>query len=288
MNRSVSVLLGVLVLAGVLFIALFSMPSVNSPDLESSPEAIARGAYLTYAGGCISCHEGENTPGLSGGKALVSDFGTFYAPNITPDTETGIGDWDSSDFFLALQHGRTPDGSFYFPAFPYRAYAGLTEQDVVDLASYLMAQAPVKNDVPEHELPTWLFRWMLSGWNLFADLYDTAPEISADSNDIQRGAYLARHLGHCGECHTPRNALGIPLLSQEFAGATLGESHADAIDSESLQGWGRDDFAFFLLLGMKPDGEFVGGEMESVIEHNTSQLTDEDRSALAAFFTSQQ
>jgi mono/diheme cytochrome c family protein len=101
---------------------------------------------------------------------------------------------------------------------------------------------------------------------------------------LVRGAYLARNLGHCGECHTPRNALGIPIADLEFAGATLGESHADAITADALAEWSEDDFAFFLFMGMKPDEEYVGGEMEAVIAHNTSKLTDEDRRAMAAFF----
>lgn len=274
----------VVALALIVLYWLFRMPSVSSMPLDSSEASIQRGSYLITAGGCISCHEGQESGGLSGGMALVSDFGTFYAPNITPDTETGIGQWQGKDFLLALHHGRGPAGQFYFPAFPYRAYAGMTDQDVLDIGAFLLAQAPVVNQVPPHDTPLWLQRWMLAGWNLLADVAGEAAPVVSDDQDVLRGAYLARNLGHCGECHTPRNGLGIPIFSQEFAGATLGESHADAIDSEGLLNWSADDFAFFLFLGMKPDGEFIGGEMESVIEHNTAMLTEEDRKALAAFF----
>ncbi|MCP5358776.1 MAG: c-type cytochrome [Pseudomonadales bacterium] len=263
---------------------LFAAPKVIDTPIPSAAENIERGEYLLHAGGCISCHEGEGAPGLSGGMALVSDFGTFYAPNITPDESTGIGRWKSRDFLLALKHGRTSNGSFYFPAFPYRAYSGMTDQDVLDIAAYLLAQEPVTHEVPEHETPPWLSRWLMAGWNRLADMSGSAPALNTEDPQVLRGAYLARSLGHCGECHTPRNALGIPQLSHEFAGATMGESHADEIDAEGLASWGKEDFAFFLLLGMKPDGEFIGGEMESVIEHNTSMLTDQDRDALAAFF----
>ena len=275
---------GVATLALIVLYRLFWLPSVSSAPLDSSEASIQRGAYLVNAGGCISCHEGQAAEGLSGGMALESDFGTFYAPNITPDSETGIGQWQGKDFLLALKHGRGSAGQFYFPAFPYRAYAGMTDQDVLDIGAYLLAQDSVVNEVPPHDTPAWLQRWMLAGWNFIADSAGEVEPVVSEDQDVIRGAYLARNLGHCGECHTPRNGLGIPMLDQEFAGATLGESHADAIDPAALANWSADDFAFFLFLGMKPDGDYIGGEMESVIEHNTAMLTDEDRGALAAFF----
>jgi hypothetical protein len=127
------------------------------------------------------------------------------------------------------------------------------------------------------------------GWNLLADLTGgDAPELIAGQEEsplIERGAYLARNLGHCGECHTPRNKLGISQLAQEFAGAQIGEERIEAIDSAALADWDRSSFDLFLLLCMKPDADFVGGDMSDVIEHNTSRLTDADRLALAAFFT---
>ena len=275
---------------------LLTPPSVdNSAVISSSDDAIARGAYLVNAGGCVSCHlevseEGATNPAiLSGGHALVTDFGTFYAPNITPDVDTGIGGWRAKDFLRALKHGRSPEGSFYFPAFPYRSYAGLDDEDVLDIGAYLLSLDPVNNAVPEHETPWWLSRFALVGWNLLADLTSgKEPELITGQEEsllIGRGAYLARNLGHCGECHTPRNGLGISQLAREFAGAQIGEDTIEAIDSEALEEWDRNSFDLFLLLGMKPDADFVGGDMSDVIEHNTSRLTDADRLALAAFFT---
>ncbi|MDA0896758.1 MAG: cytochrome c [Proteobacteria bacterium] len=275
---------------------LFTPPPVDdTAAISSSEEAIARGAYLVNAGGCVSCHLAVNEDGstdsavLSGGHALITDFGTFYAPNITPDVDTGIGNWRAQDFLLGLQHGRSPEGSFYFPAFPYRSYAGLNDQDVLDIGAYLLSLDPVNNAVPEHETPWWLSRFALVGWNLLADLTGgKEPELISEQEDsllIERGAYLARNLGHCGECHTPRNGLGISQLAREFSGAQLGEDKVEAIDRAALEDWDRSSFDLFLLLGMKPDSDFVGGDMSDVIEHNTSRLTDADRLALAAFFT---
>lgn len=266
---------------------LFGLPAVEQRSLPTSADALTRGEYLVTAGGCLSCHQGQRSDddtSLSGGLALESDFGTFFAPNITPDPETGIGNWTGRDFLLALKHGRSPSGSFYYPAFPYRAYAGLTDRDVLAMGAYLKSLEPVSNAVPEPEVPVWLNRLAVAGWNRMADL--TQPSLADfDDEQLARGAYLARNLGHCGECHTPRNGLGIPDLGREFAGATLGEEVIEPIDADALAEWTFDNFDLFLLIGMKPDGEFVGGEMNEVIEHNTSQLTDADRDALAAFFT---
>ena len=224
---------------------------------------------------------------LSGGYAMETDFGTFYAPNITPDPETGIGAWQGRDFLLALKHGRSPDGSFYFPAFPYRSYSGLTDRDVLAIGAYLLSLEPVGNEVPDPDTPVWLARWAVAGWNRMADMAMPEPE-EFDDEQIARGAYLARNLGHCGECHTPRNGLGIPDLNREFAGATLGEDVIEPIDAEALADWTFENFDLFLLIGMKPDAEFVGGDMNEVIEYNTSKLSDADRDALAAFFTRHQ
>lgn len=265
---------------------LFLPPSVSSSaQLSVATESIERGEYLVVAGGCISCHRGEeDAEALVGGLALETDFGTFYAPNITPDIDTGIGSWQAKDFLRALKHGRTPSGSFYYPAFPYRAYAGLSDQDVLDIGSYLMSLEPVSNIVPAAQTPAWLNRWAMAGWNLMADISEADSE-AFDDDLVERGAYLARNLGHCGECHTPRNALGILDANREFAGATLGEDVIEAIDAAAMEEWTATDLDLFLLLGLKPDGDFAGGDMNDVIEHNTSKISDEDRAALAAFFT---
>jgi len=279
-------ILVLLLLLGLGAAVLFSSPSVNeSLAISSDPQAIERGEYLFIAGGCISCHRGEEDESVpSGGLALATDFGTFYAPNITPDLGTGVGNWSAQDFLAAMKHGRAPDGSYYFPAFPYRSYAGLTDEDVVDLASYIMSLDAVSYAAPEPETPAWLQRWMVAGWNFLADRAQPAPE-QFDDPLIARGAYLARNLAHCGECHTPRDGLGIPDWTREFSGAEIGEEIIEPIDASALEEWTIDNFDLFLVLGMTPEAEFVGGDMNEVIEQNTSRLTEEDRDALAAFFT---
>ncbi|MEX0739897.1 MAG: cytochrome c [Pseudohongiella sp.] len=267
--------------AGVAIAALMRAPSIPAVPIPEDDDSIERGRYLVHAGGCISCHQDDNGS-LSGGLAVESPFGTFHASNITPDPDTGIGNWQGSDFLLALKHGRTPEGSYYFPAFPYRSYAGVTDDDVLDMAAYLMSRDPVNATPPAHELPGWVSRWQMAGWNLLANIAEMDPARHNDPQ-IARGAYLAQDLGHCGECHTPRNAFGISRQDQAFAGANMPDGYVDAIDADALANWSEDDLALFLFIGLKPDGEYVGGKMEPVIEHNTSQLTDADRAAMAAF-----
>ena len=287
MNRfSVTLSLsGLTALAGALFWVFVPPPVAVNAVIPSSDEAVARGEYLFSAGGCISCHKGEKRPeSPSGGLALSTDFGVFYAPNITPDPVSGTGNWSGGDFINAVKYGRAPDGSYYFPAFPYRSYAGLSDEDVLNMAAYMLSLDAVDFRSPEPEPAPWLRRWMIAGWNRLADLSQPDRETFADET-VARGAYLARNLGHCGECHTPRNGLGIPDWSREFGGSQLGDELIEPIDSEALAHWTAANFDLFLMLGMKPEGEFVGGDMNEVIEFNTSRLTDQDREALAAFFT---
>ena len=288
MSKKIVTLSVISVFSAIILLWLFYPPTINvSDEVSSSDEEIEKGKYLVTAGGCISCHRGQTeltSETLAGGLGIETEFGTFYAPNITPDTSTGIGSWKAEDFIRALKHGRQPSGGFYYPSFPYRAYSKLSDEDVLSMAAYLMSQEPVSMQIPDPETPIWLARWMIAGWNKLADLSEPFNEIYDDAQ-LNRGAYLARNLGHCGECHTPRNGLGIPDYSREFAGAELGDEIIEPIDADSLKEWTANNFDIFLLLGLKPDGEFVGGDMNEVIEHNTSKLTDEDRDALAAFFT---
>jgi mono/diheme cytochrome c family protein len=269
---------------GVLY-AVFGLPSVSDAELPTDVEAIARGEYVYNAGGCGACHQPEGTTAPIGGYVIEAEspFGanTFHVPNITPDPETGIGGWTGKDFLLALKHGRSPGGGFYWPAFPFRSYKDMTDQDVLDVGAYLMSLPAVKNEVPDHEMPAYQFRLMMAGWNIMAGFMEGTPPAvveGADDPQMQRGIYLARALGHCGECHTPRNGLGMLQMSQEFAGV---EGLAPAIDTA---GWSTDEFVGFLQLGMTASFDFVGGEMADVIEH-TMLLSEDDQLAYAAFFT---
>ncbi|MDG2176849.1 MAG: cytochrome c [Gammaproteobacteria bacterium] len=275
------VLLLAIVLGGLYWV--FGLPLVGNPEIPTTAEAIARGGYIYNAGGCAACHQVDEAEGATGGYVIEVENpfpNTFYTPNITPDEETGIGGWTGRDFLLAMKHGRSPEGGFYWPSFPYRTYKNMTDEDVLDLAAFLMVQPPISNEVPDHVLEAWQFDFLMSGWNILADTMEGEPPSVSDDPQIQRGAYLARALGHCGECHTPRNELGMMSLAQEFSGSEISTAQ---INPEGLSSWTAFDFVGLLQLGMTASFDFVGGEMADVVEH-TSQLSEADQEAYAAFF----
>ena len=283
-KTSIRILAVIAVVVVVLLYWAFHIPSVGNPDIPTDAASIERGAYIYNAAGCASCHQEEGAAGPSGGHSLESPFGGhFVAPNITPDEATGIGGWTGRDFLLAVKHGRSPGGGFYWPAFPYRSYQNMTDEDVLDLAAYLVSLPAIRNELPGHNLPGWQFSWMMAGWNKLANMLEGTPPPVADDPQIQRGAYLARALGHCSECHSPRNSLGMMQLSQEFKGSDI--VTAD-ISPTGLADWTEDDFLSLLQLGMTASFDYVGGEMADVVEH-TSQLTEEDQLAYSAFFLRQ-
>lgn len=281
MNKKVLPLAVVVVVVLGLLYWVFGLSGVGNPQIPTDAAALVRGEYLYQAGGCAACHQPEGAQGPIGGKEIESPLGgTFHVPNITPDEETGIAGWAGRDFILALKHGRKANGGFYWPAFPYRSYENMTDADVLDLAAYVMSMPAIKNEVQGHDLPAWQFSWMMSGWNILADIVEGEAVAVADDPQIQRGAYLARALGHCGECHTPRNQIGMMNLAQEFTGA---QDIAPDISREALSVWTAEDFVGLLQLGMTANFDFVGGEMADVIEH-TKHLSEEDQYAYAAFF----
>jgi mono/diheme cytochrome c family protein len=267
--------------------------------LATAPSAaqqtrIERGEYLIHAGGCISCHtaKGDEPIPLAGGRALESPFGTFYAPNITPDQETGIGTWTNEDFLHALQDGLGPDGQHYFPAFPYPSYTGMSEDDALAIKAHLFSLEPVRQANQEHDLAWYLsFRITAGIWKLInfqAARFEPDPDRSAEWN---RGAYLVRHLGHCGECHTPRNFFGAVESGRELSGGSPGSEGKKAPDitpnpDTGIGRWSESEIDFFLEMGMLPDGDFVGGDMVPVIDDNTSHLNGDDRQAIAVYLKS--
>ena len=252
---------------------------------------LERGEYLLHAGGCTVCHTADegDAPPLAGGHALETPFGTFYSPNITSDVETGIGGWTDDDFVDALWHGVAPDGSSYYPAFPYTSYTGMSREDALAIKAYLFSLDPVHRENREHELDWYLFSRLAAwGWQLInftPGRFEMDPSRDATWN---RGAYLVRHLGHCGECHTPRNWLGRMLTEFELAGNADGPAGKKVPDittdrEDGIGRWSTSEIEFFLEIGMLPDGDFTGGAMSPVIDDNTGRLTAEDRNAIAVY-----
>jgi mono/diheme cytochrome c family protein len=256
----------------------------------SGDPAVERGGYIFRAAGCLTCHtdaKGGGKP-LAGGLALKTPFGTFYSPNITPDPQTGIGAWSKADFITALRHGTSPEGAPYYPAFPYTSYSGMTDQDMGDLLAYLLAQPPVAQQNRRHQLDfPYNLRFTLGVWQaLYFNAGAFEPRADKDAA-WNRGAYLVRHLGHCGECHSPRGLLGAVDGGQELAGNPLGPD-GDKVPNLTpgpggLADWSESDIAYALKSGATPDGDFLSDSMGEVIDNGTSHLSDDDLAAIAKY-----
>ena len=258
--------------------------SAYTPDL-------ANGLTTFNAGGCSSCHAVPGQPDrtrLGGGLAIPSPFGTFYAPNISPDPVDGIGRWSEAEFVRAVTQGISPAGFHYFPAFPYTSYGHARVSDIRDLFAYLKTLAPVSGKVRDHDVPfPFNIRRNVGIWKwLFMDGKPFAPD-AARSARWNRGAYLVNSLGHCAECHSPRNFLGGIMTAQRFAGGPNpeGEGWVPNITQKGIGEWSETDIAYFLETGQLPDGDSVGSSMVRVIR-NISQLSAEDRAAIADYIKS--
>jgi mono/diheme cytochrome c family protein len=283
------------IIAAVAGLSVFwwlTIPAVVSPEsLPAHTPDLANGLTMFNAGGCSSCHAVPDQPDrlkLGGGLALKSPFGTFYVPNISPDRADGIGNWTEADFVTALIKGTSPSGTHYFPALPYTSYQRAKVEDVRDLFAYLKTLKAVPGRVRDHDLPfPFNIRRNVGIWKLlFMDGKPFMPD-AGRSATWNRGAYLVNGLGHCAECHSPRNFLGGIVTAQRLAGGPNpeGEGWVPNITQKGLGDWSAKDFDYFLETGNLPDGDNAGGSMARVIK-NTSQLPADDRAAMAEYLKS--
>jgi mono/diheme cytochrome c family protein len=275
-----------IVIETVVLALLFGM--ATAPALAQGDAK--RGEYLAKAGGCLGCHTEEKKEAVAyaGGRALKTPFGTFYGPNITPHPQAGIGRWTEADFIRAMRHGRRPDGANYFPAFPYPSFTGITDNDLRDLWAYLRTLPPSSQASRAHELGIF-YRWrfLVTIWKWF--FFTPGPFVPAPgvSDVINRGAYLVQALGHCGECHTPRNFLGGPKSGRFLAGGKGPEGKdVSNLTPTGLKKWSDKDLQDFLTTGLTPDGDVPAEAMGEVIRNTTSQLTLQDLAALIAYLRS--
>jgi mono/diheme cytochrome c family protein len=248
------------------------------------------GEYLVKAGGCLGCHTEDKkgaTP-FAGGRALKTPFGTFYGPNITSHSQAGIGRWTEADFIRAMRHGVRPDGANYFPAFPYPSFTKIADNDLRDIWAYLRTLPPSSQASREHDL--WLFfgwRFLVTVWKWLYFTSGPFVNLPGATEAVNRGAYLVQALGHCGECHTPRNFLGGPKKDRFLAGGKEpGGKRVPNITPDRLKQWSDAELKEFLLTGATPDGDAASGAMDEVIRNTTSQLAPEDIAALMAYLRS--
>src|SRR4051794_17078510 len=244
--------------------------AVTAPAFVPNP---ANGETIFNVGGCASCHAVPDQPDrlkLGGGLALPSPFGTFYVPNISPDPNDGIGRWSEADFVTAVLKGVSPTGFHYFPAFPYTSYQHAKVEDVRDLFAYLKTLAPVTGKARDHDVPfPFNIRRNVGVWKfLFMDGKPFTPD-AGRSAQWNRGAYLVNGLGHCAECHSPRDFLGGIVTTQRFAGGPNpeGEGWIPNITQKGISDWSAKDVAYFLETGQMPDGDSAGGSMARVIKN---------------------
>ena len=259
----------------------FEQINAVTPDLD-------RGAYVYTAGGCASCHAGADgtAAALTGGMAFETGFGTFYAPNISSDPIHGIGKWSAVNLADAMLHGTSPEGEHYYPAFPYTSYAKMDPTDVVSLHAYLMTLPA--SDVPSkaHDVGfPFNIRRTLGGWKLLfgssaGDWVVTDPNMTPE--DL-KGQYLVESLAHCGECHTPRNALGGMDRARFLGGAPnpSGKGNIPNITPGTLT-WSVEDIAYYLESGFTPEFDSAGGHMAHVVD-NFAKLDASDRMAVAGY-----
>ncbi|KGM47394.1 c-type cytochrome [Pseudooceanicola atlanticus] len=261
-----------------------TLPEETMADLTGDA---TRGEQVFWAGGCASCHsaaeaEGEERLVLAGGRPFATEFGTFYAPNISP-SDAGIGGWSQYDLANAMMRGVSPGAQHYYPAFPFTSYTKADPQDIADLHEFM--QTLPASDTPNtpHDVSfPFSIRRVLGGWKLLFFREDWALA-EAPTEQVERGRYLVEALGHCAECHTPRNALGGLDTDRWLGGAPSpdGRGSVPNITPGGLD-WSEVDIAAYLKSGFTPEFDSAGGEMAEVVQ-NMSNLTDDDLAAIAAY-----
>ncbi len=261
--------------------------TVSDEQLAGLSSSSEDGEQVFHAAGCASCHAAEKAEGdaklvLAGGQRFPSPFGTFVAPNISTDTSHGIGGWTQAEFVSAVVQGTSPEGQHYFPAFPYSSYAKMTLQDAVNLHAYMQTLPSDATPNAQHDVAfPFNIRRNIGGWKFLFLSEDWVSD--ANTPELERGRYLVEALGHCAECHTPRNALGGLDRARWMQGAAdpSGKGRIPGITPAQL-GWVAADIAEYLKSGFTPEFDTAGGHMVAVVE-NTAKLPPEDRAAIAAY-----
>jgi mono/diheme cytochrome c family protein len=268
-----------------LFAVLWGVPSVADHPLSRDPATVASGKYLAAAGDCTSCHTAEGGEAFAGGRPLATPFGTIYSANITPDPKTGIGDLNSARFYQLMAYGADSPLAPLYPAMPYTSFHNITRKDSDALFAYFMSVPAVERPATPNEMPfPFNIRPLMFGWNL---LFASRRPFQKDPDKDEvwnRGAYLVEGLGHCGECHTPRNMLGAMEKKRALEGAFIGGFEAPNITATALaeRGWNREDLVLYFETGASPQGSAFG-DMFLATKNSLRLLTHDDRVAIATY-----
>ena len=287
-----------LIVLGVIvaIIGLATMPSRQydgtkfaNEDATEKAASVERGRYVAITGDCQACHHSSDNTSLSGGYGIETPFGTIFASNITPDKETGLGNWSEEQFANAVRNGKGPNGPLY-PAMPYTSYVKMSDQDIHDLWNYIKTLKPVHNRVVENQLPFPLnIRYLMLGWNRL--FFDATPlqNDNTQSEEWNRGRYLAEGAAHCSMCHTPRNNFGAEQKKSAYHGAVLQNWFAPAItnDDRSLANWSKEDLVTYLKTG-RNRLTVASGPMSEAVVASFQYFNDQDLNAVATYIKSLQ
>ena len=260
------------------------------PAALASADTVKRGEYLIHAADCQACHTAPGGPPFAGGFAFNLPFGTIYSTNITPDKQTGIGDYSDAQFLAAMHKGIRADGAKLYPAMPYASYSLMTDADALAIKAYLFTLAPV-NAPPRRNQLAWPFsqRSLIALWNVAFNPDERFRPNPGQSPQWNRGAYLAEAMGHCGECHTPRNlAYGLDNHGK-FAGALTAGWRAYNISSDKVSGvgdWSDADLYAYLSTGHANGHGGAAGSMGEAADDSLSYLVPDDTHALVAYLRS--
>lgn len=257
--------------------------------VEAAQTPVQRGEYLTRAGDCSSCHTSGTQP-FAGGVRLDTPFGYMLGPNITPDNETGIGLWSSEEFYRALHQGVNRADSDLYPTMPYVSYTKVTRADADAIYAYLRTVTPVARviDVNHLKVP-FNERWTMEAWRALYFTEGTFVPNSTQSVAWNRGAYLVEGLGHCSDCHTPRNVLGATKASEKYTGADVDGWYALNLSENMATGlgsWSIADIATYLKTGVLKEKTTSVGPMAQVIRNSLRYLTSADLQAIGTYLKS--
>ena len=294
MTKKISYLLAALA-AAVLTTLIIAWPreqfvASDSPASSAATlDNLARGAYLARAGNCMGCHTARGGLAYAGGRALATPFGAMFAPNITPDRDTGIGAWNADDFWRALHNGKSRDGRLLYPAFPYTNYTKVTRADADALFAFLHNLPAVKQANIQHALRfPYNQQIALAGWRLLFFTPGVFAPSAAESPTWNRGAYLVEGLGHCSACHASRNVAGASMPG--LGGGLIPSSgwYAPSLTSDleaGLGSWTTPHIVQLLKTGVSPRAT-VFGPMAEVVERSLQHLSDADVGAMATYLKS--
>jgi len=273
----------------LLAVSLCGMPlaAASAQQSAAGSDLVARGKYLATAADCAACHTAPGGKTYGGGYALATPMGVIFSSNITPSKTAGIGNYTKEDFARAVREGVAPGGKHLYPAMPYTAYAGITDDDIAALYAYFMqGVAPIDVAAPQTHLKfPFNIRASMIGWNMLYLGHDRFVPHQGEQTQIARGRYLADVLGHCGTCHTPRDMM-MGQHGNSLAGSAVGAWYAPNITPDPKAGigtWSAADVTRYLQTGRTEGKAQAAGPMAEVVEHSMQYLSEDDIAALVAY-----